>query len=262
MRPVALLLLSLLFFAMPADGQTAEEQARLDWVQQRGRLLYEIDRAAWVTTDDLRARVPDLAASGIQGWTVERNGAGYSVIFYAGEGDARVAAYRARVENNRVAAAELIPPGSRPPLTPLQRRLADARNQIAGVEIRACAQLPLNLAVIPPDTPDGTVDVYVLTPQRQEGIFPFGGHTRVTLSANGEVLSHRAFTNSCINLSSRSEGSQQTAALSVSHLLDPIPTEIHVFLSIWIGLPLGVGTTQSGRIWMIENGRIELAGNI
>ena len=104
------LLLFILSGTAPALAQTPDERARLDWAEQRGRLLYEVDRAAWVTTDDLRRRVPDLRSSGIRGWIVERDGAGYAVTFYAGEGDTRVAAYRARVANNRVAGAELIAP--------------------------------------------------------------------------------------------------------------------------------------------------------
>jgi hypothetical protein len=242
----------------PALAQTPDERARLDWAEQRGRLLYEVDRAAWVTTDDLRRRVPDLRSSGIRGWIVERDGAGYAVTFYAGEGDARVAAYRARVANNRVAGAELIAPPARPPLTPLQRRLADARQAVGRAPMQACARSGLNLAVITPDTPDGPMDVYVLTPQTEAGTYPMGGHNRMTIAPSGEVLSHRAFTNSCLNLSSRAPGGGTPVALMVSHVLDPIPTEVHVFLSIWVGLPLYVATTNPMRAWRIEGGRIRL----
>lgn len=262
MRLRAFFLVSLLLAcATPSLAQTADEQVRLDWVQQRGRLLYEIDRAAWVTTDDLRERVPNLAASGIRGWTVERDGGGYSVIFYAGEGDARVAAYRARVENNRVVAAEVLASGARPPLTPLQRRLADARDVVARDVIRGlrfCARASPNLALIPPDTLDGEMDVYVLTPQVQNGVWPAGGHYRVTLSAAGAVLSSRPFTNSCVNLGGDLSGQESPVALYVTHLLDPLPTEIHVFTSLTSRLPLGVGTQNPGRVWWVAGDRIRL----
>ena len=262
MLRLALLLSFLLFGAASVRAQTPEEQQRLDWTVQRGRLLYEIDRAAWVTTDDLRTRAPDLSSSGIRGWTVERDGAGYSVIFDAGEGDARVAAYRARVENNRVVTAELIPAAARPPLTALQRRLADARAIAVRAPIRACARSGLNIAAIPPETPDGPLDVYVLTPQVQAGAYPMGGHSRVTISVAGEILSYRAFTNSCLNLTNETAGSQgRPEALFVTHLLDPIPTEIHVFMSIWIGLPIFVGTGEPQRVWSVEGDRIRLVDN-
>lgn len=266
MRRLILCLLPLIFAcAAPAFAQTAEEQVRLDWAQQRGRLLYEIDRAAWVTTDDLRERVPDLNGSGMRGWVVEREGAGYGVIFYAGEGDARVAAYRARVESNRVVAAEVIAPALRPPLTAAQRRLADARDVIARDvlrDLRFCARSSPNLAIIPPETPDAPIDVYVLTPQEQTDIFPFGGHHRVTISASGQVLSRRAFTNSCVNMPVRDGQGRQPESLFITHLLDPLPTEIHVFMSTWTGFPVGVSTPDSDRVWMIENERIRVIGSL
>lgn len=256
MRRLILILLAFVL-AVPAVAQTPDEQARLDWVLQRGRLLFEIDRAAWVTTDDLRARLPDFETSGIRGWTVERDGAAYSVIYYAGEGDGRVAAYRARVENNRVVAAELIPLGSRPPLTALQRRLADARAVVGRVELRVCARSGLNVAVIPPDAPEGPMDIYVLTPQTQTGVFPFGGHNRITVSASGEVLSQRAFTNSCSNIQPPADA----LSIGTTHLLDDLPTEIHVFMTIWMGLPVNVAIGEPMRLWEVTGDHIRPLNN-
>ena len=262
MRNFLYFLLSLLVAGgAPAAAQTAEEQAQLDWVVQRGRLLFEIDRAAWVTTDDLRERVPDLAAAGIRGWTVESDDAGYNVIYYAGDRDARVAAYGARVENNRVVAAELRPEGSRPPLTPIQRRIANARDVIERDvlhDLRFCARANPNLAIIPPDEPDGPIDVYVLTPQVQTGVWPAGGHHRVTLSAEGAILASRQFTNSCVDLGSGPSDREIPVALFVTHLLDPVPTEIHVFTSLTSQLPLGVGMESPDRTWWVAGDRIEL----
>jgi len=256
MRRLIHILLSFAFLsAVPAAAQTAEERAQLDWAQQRGRLLYEIDRAAWVTTDDLRARIPDLAASGIRGWTVEREGSGYQVIFYAGEGDARVAAYRARVVNNRVVTAEVIAPGSRPPLTLLQRRLADARGAVARLGQQPCAQAPFNVAVIPPERLDAPIDVYALTPQTNARVFPFGGHYRATIAPSGEILSQRGFMRSCFNAPLPPEG-ERPAALFLTHLLDPTPSEIHVFMSIWMDVPVIVGTSEPRRLWQVNRDRI------
>jgi hypothetical protein len=253
--------LLVLFFAalaVPAAAQTPDEQRQLDWVVQRGRLLFEIDRAAWVATDDLRARVRDLAAAGLRGWTVERDGAGYIVSFYAGEGDARAVLYRGRVENNRIVSRELFAEGARPALTPLQRRLADARDAVPRMQLRRCASSPFNAAVIPPETPDGAIDVYALTPQTRAGSFPFGGHFRATLSPAGAIAAERAFTNSCLDMPVPGPGQRRPAGLGISHLLDPLPTEIHVFLAIWTGLPLFVGTNQPERVWIVDGNRIRL----
>lgn len=254
--------LALFLIAAPGAAQTADEQARLDWALERGRTLFAIDRAAWVTTDDLRERAGDLARSGVRGWVVERDGAGYVVSYFTGEGDARAILYRARVEDNRIVSAELLREGARPSLTPLQRRLADARGAVARIKANRCSEPGFNLAAIPPERDDGPMDVYLLTPQTQAGIFPFGGHIRVTLSATGEILSQRSFTNTCFALPAQAPGSPPPGATmmgpGVTHLLDPIPTEIHVFMSIWIGLPVFVATNTPERVWRVQGDRIEL----
>lgn len=248
--------LALFLIAAPGAAQTADEQARLDWALERGRTLFAIDRAAWVTTDDLRERAGDLGQAGVRGWVVERAGTGFQVTYFSGVGDARAALYRARVENNRVVSAELLPEGARPPLTPAQRRLADARGAIQRVRIRACAPSGLNLAVIPPETEGAPLDLYVLTPQTEAGTYPFGGHTRATLSPSGEVLSQRYFTNSCLNMRPQESREGRLEALMVTHLLDEIPTEIHVFMAIWVGLPVYVAAGE--RVWEVTPDRIRL----
>jgi hypothetical protein len=259
-----LLLLSILVLtpalASAQPRPTAEEQQRLDWALQRGRLLFEIDRAAWVTTDDLVGRVGDLGRAGVRGWTVEREGDGYSVIYFAGDGDARAALYRARVDNNRIVSSQIFAEGARPQLTPVQRRIADVRATLDRIELRTCARSGLNIAVIPPDSPDAPMDFYVLTPQTRAGSYPAGGHNRVTLSASGEVLSHRAFTNSCLELTEPQGQQGRAAALAVTHLLEPIPTEIHVFLAIWIGLPVYVAAGE--RLWEVTGRTIRLVDNL
>lgn len=256
MRPLLVLLALLL--CLPAAAQTSEERTRIAWVLERGRLLFEIDRAGWVTTDDLRDRVGDLDRAGVRGWTVERDGAGYRVLYYGGEGDGRIALYRARVENNRIVSAELIPAGARPPLTAAQRRIADARKVVPRLERRPCGPRGFNAAVIPPERPDAPLDLYLLTPQLRDGVYPAGGHYLATVSPGGEIAANRAFTNTCIELSTAPVGESRTVALTISHLLDPMPTEIHVFLAIWMGLPLYVGTVEPFRVWEVTGARIEL----
>ena len=257
MRLIAILLALLL--AAPVAAQTPEERTRLDWAVARGRLLFDVDRAAWVTTDDFRERLSGADQRLIRGWTVERDGAGYAVTYFmVGDGNARRALYRGRVENRRVVSRETFRPGAGPELTPMQRRLADAFNLVTQMNIRTCGQSRPNLAVIPPDSLDAPMDVYVLTPQTETGIFPCGGHNRATFSAAGALLSQRAFTNTCLDMSDRANGDHQVAAVAVTHLLDPIPTEIHVFMSIWMGVPVAVAAGEPRRIWMVTGGGIEL----
>jgi hypothetical protein len=46
--------------------------------------------------------------------------------------------------------------------------------------------------------------------------------------------------------------------LVTSHLLDPVPTEIHVFWNLWSGIPLDIMTPPYGTVWGISKGHISL----
>ena len=48
----------------------------------------------------------------------------------------------------------------------------------------------------------------------------------------------------------------QPAPVAVTHLLDPLPTEIHVFLSIWTGHPLVVVAGDPQRLFAVTPDRI------
>lgn len=238
-------------------AQPDSESARIAWTAERGRLLFDIDRAAWVGTDDMLARIPNAGSGGMRGYVVEREGAGYSVIFYGGPAAAPVAFYRGRVEGGRVVSRDIFPADARPRLTPLQQRLAGLRDLVPSLERQPCGDRPFNTAAIPPDTPDGPIDLYLLTPQVRANNYPLGGHYRFTIAADGRVLSDRAFSNSCIDLGPPpGDQSGPNAVMFITHSLDPIPTEIHVFTSLTAGAPLGVGIVESRRMWWIEEGRI------
>ena len=244
--------------AAPSLAQTAEERARLDWVGQRGRMLYDLDRAAWVGTDDMLERIRDARSIGLRGYIVERDGEALSVIFFGGADAAPVAFYRGRVVDGRVVDRDVFPAGARPALTPAQRRLAAVRAMAPLMDRRSCNEGALNTAVIPPESPDGPIDLYLLTPQVRTGEFSFGGHSRFTIAADGSVVSSRDFARSCLVFGGeRSPRPERTEAMMVTHLLDPIPTEIHVFTSLSARLPVFVGTADQ-RVWAVEGDRIRL----
>ena len=61
----------------PPAAPNAEESAKLPAIVARGRLLYDLDRAAWVATDDFLKKVRDPAAAGYRGYVVDREGEGF-----------------------------------------------------------------------------------------------------------------------------------------------------------------------------------------
>jgi hypothetical protein len=93
---------------------------------------------------------------------------------------------------------------------------------------------------------------------------PVGGHYRVEVGPDGKAREMRPFTHSCIDMpaaGAKPEGQppgSSTAAGLVTHLLDPVPTEIHVFSSLAAHLPLFVGTTSNHSLWEVDGGRIRL----
>jgi hypothetical protein len=245
----------------PLSAQSTAEQAAIDFALARGRVLFAVDRAAWVATDDLRQKMPNFENAGLRGYVVDRDGDALHVLFYGGPADAPVAYYRARVERHRVVSSEVFPADRRPALTPLQRRLVAARDAAASsTRRRPCANAPFNSAVIPPATAHGPVDVYLLTPQLRTGEYPIGGHYRLTVAADGSIGGERAFANSCLAMdSSRGvAGGGTPAAMVVSHLLDPVPTEIHVFTAIGARMPLYVAIARPDRLYEVTGERIRL----
>jgi hypothetical protein len=240
---------------------TAEERQRLTAAGQRGILLFEIARAGQLTTQDMLARVTNPTEAGITGWvaTPEANGS-MTVVYYADTPAGPVAVYRGQVTGNRIASREVFTGADRPALTPVQRRMAAARAAVANLDRQPCGGT-FNVFVIPPAAADGPVDVYKLSPQTQRGKFPLGGHFLATVAADGTVSAPRAFTNRCVDLDAPTAlANAQPRPLAVTHLLDPLPTEIHVFLSLWMNRPLLVATGEPERLWTVSRGRIGMVG--
>ncbi len=86
---------------------------------------------------------------------------------------------------------------------------------------------------------------------------PLGGHFEVDVSADGRVGTVRAFTKSCLEMSLVGDGKGQTKALVVSHLLDPTPTEIHVFSSLTGKVPIYVMTMPNRTLWVVAGSEIK-----
>jgi len=93
--------------------------------------------------------------------------------------------------------------------------------------------------------------VYLLPATTKQGVVPIGGSYRVSI-ADGAVESTHATTRTCIALSNPKEA----IGLMITHLMDPMPTEVHVFWSLWAHKSLFVAT-EAGN-WAIEDGKVSL----
>jgi hypothetical protein len=232
---------------------TAAVRAAVD----RGELLYVYDRAAWQGTDDLRARYPALLTQ-IGGHVISGDEATTELVFY--DKSKAKAVYRARFTNTKLTASG--PAGAdRVPLTMLERQLIQAKDKgaeaFARAKVGTCGSGKPNLAVLPSTAPGGAVTVYLTTPQTDPKSFPLGGHYSVEVRPDGSTGEVRRFTNACIDMSrSVLPKDAGPAVFFITHLLDPTPTEIHVFTSLASEMPIGVMTGPS-RVWLVDGNRVE-----
>ena len=247
--------------AGPPPPLTAEQRSGLQGSVGRGRQLAAIAVAGQIATRDMLSRIDDPDGAGIAGWLAEPQGNGMSVTFYGEEADRPVAIYRATVLGGRVTAYDVFPAGARPALTPVQARMAAARAAAEAQEHRACSLQGFNYLVVPPEGPRGAVEVYQVSAQSRRGRYPFGGHFRTRIPAAGEAEA-RGFTNACVEVDvAETPAGERPRPIGLTHLLDPVPTEIHVFLSIWTGRPLLVATGRPesespDRVWLVTPDRI------
>jgi hypothetical protein len=244
----------------PIYPLTRTQLAALDAAVVRGRTLAAIARGGQVATQDMLARVPNPDAAGITGWIAEPEGNAVTVTFYAAgaDGAAPVAVYRGSVLGTRVVSRETyVSPEGRPALTALQRRMAAARHVAEGTDHHACGADEFNYFVVPPTTPEGPIDVYQMSPQSQRGHFPIGGHFKTTVNVDGSIAATRGFTNSCLDVATVDPApGAQPEPIAVTHLLDPLPTEVHVFLAIWTRHPLVVVAGDPQRLFAVTDDRI------
>lgn len=251
---LALALCASLFANAPAWAQTSEAEA-LARASARGQLIYDFDKAAWVATDALSERYASPAEAGVNGWIVEsRAEGGQTVTFYRLGVDGPAAAHVFTVVGGRVIEKRFDLSGDAGATTPVQRRMIEVRSAETP-ELMRCASAKFNTVIVPPADPAGPTDVYLLTPQTAIEVYPAGGHSLVTYEGTPpKVASSRSFTRGCLDLGTKAQRGAQPAMFFVTHLLDPTPTEIHVFTSLAAQLPVFVSTSSG--LWEVSGATI------
>jgi hypothetical protein len=242
----------------PADGADIAE--RVAQASSVGSLLYAFDRAAWVSSDALTAQVPQDRLTGLAGYIVEIAEAGVlRVTYYRGAAATADVMFVVDVRDGKVVRSELLAYPVR--LLPAQARLARAR-EIAVKRARErnykpCTKAPFNTVVLP-SRDNGPVAVYLLSAQQKADTWPMGGNYRVIVAPDGAVLASRPYSVGCLNVTRpHLPAGAKPVGFIVSHLLDPTPTEVHVFASYSMHSPVFV-TTPDKKIWKVEGRTITL----
>lgn len=253
----------------PAAAQapiSANADSAIDRAQKRGALIHAYDRAAWLGTDDMLAKLPD-AQQKVGGWIVDGPASSPTLVFF----DRNVAdpkgVYVVKFVNGKLVGAGAAVTIEDQALSPQRRRMVDAlrvaREKLGSEKTEACTDKPFNSVVLPPERDGGPVLVYFLTPQRKLDEIPIGRHYLVEV-AEGGGTTVRAFTNSCFFMPApkAKKKKDRPAALFVTHLLDPTPTELHVFSALASGYPLMVATVENRKIWGVTGSEVVQVGSL
>lgn len=260
-----------------AQREVSEDEARriiphyeaMKAAATRGREMYLYDQAAWHATDRFREQFDFDEAAFMRGYIVlPRDDGRLDALFYGEIDGTLVEVARYSVSEDRVVEGGLLPENARPPLSELAARMAAARqtaaDQMRGRDYSLCAAAGANSIVLPPNA-DGTITVYILTPPTTNDTYPIGGHFRFEVGADGEVTGSRRFMNTCMKAPVSGAGAPAGSTLQVfgvSHLLDPHPTEIHVFASFYMPVMLLVTTTENEQTWSVRQGSVGYVGDL
>ena len=247
--------------SVPQELPPLEEQAALRSAEATGLTIYKHDHAAAVATDVLGALGILKSDKRLRGWITEEQGEGILVTFISGDAnEAPQALYRVSVSKEGEVTGP--PQEFKTPqaLTEFESRAAAARFLAAKYSFQPCAE-HYNTVVLPADSSASPNWVVYLIPGTQDALrIPLGGAHRLELDASAQhLLSERGFTRSCLVMGDpKGNAKQRPVMLMASHLLDPVPTEIHVFWNLWSGIPLDILTPPYGTVWGISKGHISL----
>lgn len=231
-----------------------EEEAALRSAEEVGALLYRHDRAAARATDSLAKVRGFKRRKDLIGWITEARGDEVVVTFLGRDKvGSLMAYYRVRVDGSGAVVGKPSVLKVPEPLTEFEAAAAQARSTALASTFQSCAKT-YNTVVMPEESdPDAWV-VYLLPGTTKRNIVPIGGSYRFDVNNRTGVANVQPYTKTCIQL----ENDPKSAGLMVTHLLDPVPTDIHVFWSIWAQKPLYVATPPYGTVWSINDGKIGL----
>lgn len=243
---VALMVLLHCCDVFAADLPAVSESAALRQAEMTGAQIYRLDRAAAVATDEALTLPAFRQDRRVRSWVTQNSPRGVDVTFV----DATPAAlYRVTISDAGRSVGPVVALKAPQSLSAYEAGAVRARRLAIETPFPRC-EGRYNTVVLPAD-PARTDRwlVYFLPVVTARTSLPIGGAYRIEITGS-KVTGQRAYSKSCLVASNEPDA----VALFVSHLLDPVPTEVHVFWSLWAAKPIAV-RTQDGRTWMVEDGR-------
>lgn len=215
-------------------------------------------RWAGLATDDMLTKIGS-ARDRLGGWIVDADSSDTRLIYYDNDPREPKALYVAQFDGGgRLLSGRVLGRADDRVLSPANRRMIAAKDaairRFAATPVTACSSQPYNIIPI-----RGVLytSVYFLVPRTDMKTMPMGGHYVVRVWPDGSASAPEAFTRTCAEVPIAQTGGDRTRALVVTHDLTPTPTEIHVYASLSMKLPIAVSTTQNQKTWWVEGERIE-----
>lgn len=240
----------------PVLAQPAEPVPIRDFdvetIQSLGRAIYEQDRFAWVGTDALLAAVPEEQLAGTIGWiVVERDGANV-VRFGRGSMDAPQPSFDITFRGDAEPVVTEASGAFAEDELAMFRAVAVGRGGIT----QACSNRYNSIVLPDPDGEGWLVGMLAATTDPNQ--IPVGGHYRFTVSQDGRTIEQTDRLSRGCNMMpvDRSQG-RQPAGLMMTQLVDDIPVETFVFLSLSHGIPFYV-MPPDRRIWAVEGDQMSI----
>ena len=162
---------SFTIFASASVSMAAVGDSSLERAIDRGKTMYLYDRAAWVTSDDLSARLPPNRRSEVGGWVVTPFPDGLHVDYFGKDKAADLVVYAANVSGRTVSDAIVYPATAEPRLKEPALRMARAL-RAAWAEMgrhsdwQPCTNARFNTIILPPEN-DGIIRVRYPRPRQR-----------------------------------------------------------------------------------------------
>jgi hypothetical protein len=237
--------------ATATDTDLAKLQPALDDAIRRGILIYRYDQAAWHTTDAMLAAIKDPKKAGVLGWIIVDGDRGPKAIYYGRDSEGLYSVYSAVWTGSETVDAVVHEKGQEERLSPDETRIAQILKTMPTDGLWFCSKQQPTVVTLPREKPDGVDSIYILTPQPALGVFPAGGHNRIDMK-DGAAVGKRQFTKSCLDFATTDKDKREIVAFNLSHLLDPTPTEIHVFTALAANKEIYVMTSANGLVWNVD----------
>ncbi len=231
--------------------------AALTQAEMIGAALYRHDKLVWWGSDALFADPGFPRGVPMGGWTVDIQEEGQVHFFSrSDEGVRRIATVECESSGPKSCVVKLVTPPAAP--TPEQSVILRARRTAYESPKFVRKTERYNDVVLRGQT-YGHGDswlVYMLAASPDAYVMMLGGHYRFIISADGsEVESVRELSTSLIAMPKQ----KNSVAAVVSHVLDPVPIESHVWASLMYAQPLFVATSTG--MYEVDGGKISTSAS-